>query len=230
MTRTISFAACIFARRVFCCCELPFWKGSRFGTMDHNFQKTDDAKLFELIKQAKSNDQAAFEELLKLYAPLIESMTASFSSIDNPMQDREDIRQEATLGFYHSVISFDLGQEKVPFGAYAKTCIRNRILSFLRTLERHKKTLLTDDETSLVQDANDGKGDPSAELVEWENFQELSHLIRENLSSYENRIWWLYLSGRTAKEIGMLLGKDDKSVQNAIYRIRRKLREVITYS
>ena len=196
--------------------------------MDHNFQKLDDSKLLALIKKAKGNDQAAFEQLLKLYTPLIESMTASFSSADNPTQDCEDIRQEATLGFYRSVISFDVDLENGNFGAYAKACIRNRLISFLRTLEHHKKTLLTDDETKLIQGKSGGEGDPETELVEWENFQELSMLIRENLSPYENRVWWLYLSGRTAKEIGSLFGKDDKSVQNAIYRIRKKLRDVIS--
>jgi RNA polymerase sporulation-specific sigma factor len=211
-------------------CKKSVWKGSRLRNMNYNFQKTDDARLFALITQAKSNDQAAFEELLNLYAPLIESMTAGFCNTDSPLQDREDLRQEATLGFYRAVISFDPTQDKVNFGAYAKTCIRNRLISFLRTLERHQKTLLTNDEASLVQDGNDSTGDPGSELVEWENFQELSRLIRETLSPSENRIWRLYLSGRTAKETGMLLGKDDKSVQNAVYRIRRKLREVIPYS
>ena len=196
--------------------------------MNHNVQKSDDARLFALIKQAKSNGQAAFEELLSLYAPLIESMTASFCKTDSPVQDREDLRQEATLGFYRAVISFDLEQDKVNFGAYAKTCIRNRLVSFLRTLERHRQTLLTDDEAALVQDGSTNVGDPGSELVEWETFQELSRLIHNTLSPFENRIWRLYLSGRTAKEIGMLLGKDDKSVQNAIYRIRRKLRERLT--
>ena len=211
------------------CCELPVRKGSRSRSMNNDFQNSNDARLFTLIKQAKSGDQTAFEELLTLYEPLIQSMVISFCNTAIPMQEREDFVQEATLGFYNAVMSFDLGQDKVRFGLYAKGCIRNKLISLLRTLKRHEKTVLTDDDSTLISDGNED-GDLTARVVEKENYMELSRLIRESLSPYENRIWWLYLSGRTAKEIGTLLGKDDKSVQNAIYRIRRKLRDIITYS
>ena len=211
------------------CCELPIWKGSRSKSMNNDFQNSNDARLFTLIKQAKSGDQTAFEELLTLYEPLIQSMVISFCNTEIPVQELEDFWQEATLGFYNAVMSFDLGQDKVRFGLYAKGCIRNKLISLLRTLKRHEKIVLTDDDSTLVSDGIED-GDLTAGVVERESYMELSRLIRESLSPYENRIWWLYLSGRTAKEIGKLLEKDDKSVQNAIYRIRRKLRDVIPYS
>ena len=197
--------------------------------MNNDFQNSNDARLFTLIKQAKSGDQTAFEELLTLYEPLIQSMVISFCNTEIPVQELEDFWQEATLGFYNAVMSFDLGQDKVRFGLYAKGCIRNKLISLLRTLKRHEKIVLTDDDSTLVSDGIED-GDLTAGVVERESYMELSRLIRESLSPYENRIWWLYLSGRTAKEIGKLLEKDDKSVQNAIYRIRRKLRDVIPYS
>ena len=198
--------------------------------MSHNFTKTDDAKLIDLITQAKSGNQTAFEELLRLYDPLIRSMTATFFDANIPVLDREDIRQEAMLGFYQAMLGFDLEESITFFGSYAKICIRNRLISYLREQKRHEKMLLTDNDAALMQEADDTEGDPSVKILEWETFEELTRLIRNHLSSYENRIWWLYLSGKTAKEIGMLLGKDEKSVQNAVYRIRRKLRDVITYS
>ena len=76
----------------------------------------------------------------------------------------------------------------------------------------------------------DGGEDPACHVMEEEALALLHARIRGVLSPYENRVWWLYLSGRTAAEIGGQLGKDAKSVQNAVYRIRRKLREVIPYS
>ena len=65
------------------------------------------------------------------------------------------------------------------------------------------------------------------QLAQEEAYTELYHRIRAVLSTYENQIWWLYHSGRTAKEIAGLLKKNEKSIQNAIYRIRRKLRTEI---
>jgi DNA-binding CsgD family transcriptional regulator len=49
--------------------------------------------------------------------------------------------------------------------------------------------------------------------------------VRNNLSQYEYKVWSLYVSGKTAKDIGKIVGVDEKSVNNAIYRIRKKLRE-----
>ena len=66
-------------------------------------------------------------------------------------------------------------------------------------------------------------------MVEQENYLALYDQICRSLSPYENRVWWMYLSGRTAAEIGKQLGKDARSVQNAVYRIRRKLRAVLPY-
>ena len=51
--------------------------------------------------------------------------------------------------------------------------------------------------------------------------------IKKNLSDYEYTIWHSYMLGKTAKEIGEMLGKDEKSVSNAVYRIRKKLRALL---
>ena len=72
----------------------------------------------------------------------------------------------------------------------------------------------------LVHDSED----PSDRVLEEERVKALYSVIRKNLSSFEYNIWCLYMSGRTAKEIGDAVNKDEKSVWNAVYRIRRKLR------
>ena len=55
-------------------------------------------------------------------------------------------------------------------------------------------------------------------------YMELYRRIESVLSPYENHVWWLYLSGQTTSAIAASLNKDERSVQNAIYRIRKKLR------
>ena len=72
--------------------------------------------------------------------------------------------------------------------------------------------------------------DPAKRLVEEESYLALSRRIHDVLSPFENQIWWPYLSGRTAGEIAKQVGSNEKAVQNAIYRIRKKLRAVIPYS
>ncbi len=189
----------------------------------------DDTTLRDLIRAAQNGSQADFEELLNRYAPLIDSMTARFCGENATVQDREDLRQEAVLGFYRALQHFDTMQEQVRFGLYAKECIRNGLISHLRSIKRHENVVLLEDE-SLFDDAEYASDDPAERFAEEESYLALSRRIHDTLSPLENRIWWLYLSGRTAKEIAVLSGKDEKSVQNAVYRIRRKLREIIPYS
>ena len=195
-----------------------------------NTQKnTSEHAPLELIRRAKNGSQSDFEALLERYTPLIESLVTRFSGDTASVQDREDFRQEAMLCFYRALMHFDPEQDRVQFGLYAKECIRNGLISLLRKLKRHENVVLLEDESEIPCEDSEKK-DPMQEVVEEETYLELSRKIYDSLSAYENRIWWQYLAGRTAKEIALMLQTDEKSVQNAIYRIRRKLRTVIPYS
>ena len=69
--------------------------------------------------------------------------------------------------------------------------------------------------------------DVTAGVVAEEAYMELYRRIESVLSPYESHVWWLYLSGETTGTIATRLGKDERSVQNAIYRIRKKLRAAL---
>ena len=131
------------------------------------------------------------------------------------------------LAFYRALMHYDAAQTEVQFGLYAKLCIKNALYSHLRKLKRQQDLLLEDQTAAICADP---EGDPADRVMEQESYLELSRTIHDVLSEYENQIWWLYLSGRTAKEIADHLGRDERSVQNAVYRIRKKLRTVIPYS
>lgn len=210
--------------------NIPWGEPARkvFKTQMEQETRENNLMLQTLIVAAKQNDENAFEELLKRYTPLIESMTLQFVSSDASSQDREDLRQEAILGFYKALTRFDTEQNEVQFGLYAKECIRNRLISYMRTEKKRVRVFPLESGESV--DIADAEQDPVNRLVEQENYLALYDRICSTLSPYENRVWWMYLSGRTASEIGKQLGKDARSVQNAVYRIRRKLRSVIPYS
>jgi DNA-directed RNA polymerase specialized sigma24 family protein len=74
-------------------------------------------------------------------------------------------------------------------------------------------------------DGSSGGEDLAARLVEDESFRQLCRTVRSHLSELENRVWWPYVTGVSVSEIARELGRDERSVHNAIYRIRRKLRE-----
>ncbi len=166
--------------------------------------------------------------MLDLYKPLIESAVARFCKEEITELNREDLRQEAILSFYNSILTYDTEQEEVEFGLYAKICVTNGLVSRLRRWKNRAQapwdpldSLDTRGEVPLsLQDFED----PSVKILEQERLRALYSVIRKCLSDYEYRVWSLYMSGRSAAEIGELVGREEKSVSNAIYRIRKKLR------
>lgn len=178
-----------------------------------------------LILAVKNGDQSAFDTLLGQYRPLIDASIVRFSSDESFSLYCEDLRQEASVVFYNSILAYDLDQNEVEFGLFAKICIYNALVSFLRALKRRAAEPVAEipDNLLSVQDFED----PSARMLEQERLKSLYAVIRKNLSELEYKVWQLYISGRTAAEIASLLDTDEKSVSNAIYRIRRKLRAVL---
>ena len=192
------------------------------GKMSFN---TDRQRVRELIVDFRAGDQKAFGELLEIYSPLIEASIAKYSGVYESSAEVDDLRQEATVVFYNSVMTYELDQNEVEFGLYAKICITNALISQLRAYKKRESERPSDNlsEDFLAGDSED----PLGKILEQESTKALYSLIRKNLSDLEYRVWQLYMSGRSAREIGQLVGKDEKSVSNAIYRIRAKLRRTL---
>ncbi len=183
----------------------------------------------ELLLRAREGDAQAFDTLLSQYMPMIEhrlllarSRYAALTS-----EDEQDLRQEAHLAFYRALISYDLDQREVSLGLYAKVCVEHALTSALRKMSAAAPSLVSlDPEELAALPAEDGTADPTRRLREQEDYEALCRIIARTLSPYENNIWQRYIAGATVSEIARALGKDTRSIHNAIYRIRRKLREV----
>ena len=181
----------------------------------------------DLIARVQGGDQDVLEVLRGKYLPLIESSAYRFYRDDMSAQDREDILEEALINFCNAVYSYELSLEGVEFGLYAKICIDNGLVSFMRSFDRRKRIL----EVSLSE--LDGEGDKEHRdmldiLADREQAVILAKRISERLSKFENRVWWLYVSGLTVRDIALRLSAEPKSVSNAIFRIRRKLGDMIS--
>lgn len=182
----------------------------------------------ELIVRAREGSQDAFLELKDRYKPLIESQVVKHTLPDMSSQDVEDIRQEALLIFCNAVCNYDLSADEVEFGLYAKICIQNGLISFVRSYSRRKKRSPLSLEDRTVTDKASASVDFLQSMVNKENMAELVRVISKNLSDYENRVWWMYVSGMSVSDISEALGGvSSKSVSNAVYRIRKKLRSFI---
>jgi len=68
---------------------------------------------------------------------------------------------------------------------------------------------------------------PEHILIDRENYAQLLKSVRGDLSSSEMEVFNLMLSGLGYKEIATILGKESKSVDNAISRVKTKARKYI---
>ncbi|MEE1115736.1 MAG: sigma-70 family RNA polymerase sigma factor [Clostridia bacterium] len=180
----------------------------------------------QLVAKAGRGSREAASKLLSMYTPLIEASVSKFSSDTMSAQDREDLRQEAVSLFLRALTCYDGERYDVEFGLYAKVCISNGLSSAVRNMNRRhdKLTVLTES----IDTSEDVHVDLLDGIVEQERLRTLSSTINSNLSELERKVWWLYVSGMSAKVIAEKLEKDEKSVSNAVYRIRQKLRTLLS--
>ncbi len=174
-----------------------------------------------LINLASKGDEDAFADLTVRYKPLIDSMAHSYyKKCESGVFARDDFLQEATLAFYSAVCTYDTSSS-VTFGLYSKICIRNKMVSMLRaSAKKEKKDKKHQKERATWRE-------PVQNLLEKENAQDLKKKIQGVLSVFEWSVFCLYVEKKSYSEIADALGKAEKSVDNAIYRIKTKLKKLI---
>lgn len=180
----------------------------------------------ELLRRAQAGDEDAFAELYRMYAPLLAAQCRRFSQT-LPSAELEDLNSEAGLAFLGAVRHFRVGEETgVTFGRYAQICIQKRLISYLRQRRRHGGVLPLDANALAGLPAGE-ESDPARRILEQERYAVLQQLMEEVLSPGEKEVWFRLIAGRTAAEIAKELNRDKRSVENAIFRARRKLRRAL---
>jgi len=181
-----------------------------------------------LLTAAASGDESAFQTLCEQYAPLIQSMServiSSFSkTADTAAISVQDLEQEARLALYRAAMRYDASGGAVTFGLYAKICIRNSLISLLRKSASAARAARGNNRE--IRSHSDS--DPLVAFVSASEAKALTARIHEVLSPYEIRVFDLYISGRSVKSISDSVGKPEKSVSNALFRIRAKIKGLL---
>lgn len=187
--------------------------------------KHEDAKADEverLLPMIRRGSNAAFLRLSELYAPLLEREVARYAASLPPV-DLDDLRQSASVSLYRAALAFH-GDRGVTFGLFAKICIVNGIADSLRYI-RGKGTMLSMEDLAEREQPDDGEPNPQSLLLDKEQVWETRRQIKEMLSPLEYEIFEMYISGFSYAEIASRIGKSQKSVDNALCRIKKKLRQ-----
>lgn len=178
-----------------------------------------------LLLLAKEGDGDAFARLAEDYKPMLDAAVAPHRERFSE-SDLEEISQEALLAFHRAVQSYEMLYGNISFGLYAKICVNNAIASALRHYKSHSSIVCVP--IDEVEPSWLVTPDPVSEIIESESAAELRKIIRDNLSRYENSVWWMHYSGMSNDEIAETLNTSNKSVANALSRIRQKLRALLS--
>ncbi len=186
------------------------------------YSKFTDEELAFLAK----TDELALEKLMEKYKPMINAQARSYF-LNNG--DVDDLVQEGMIGVFKAITSFN---GKSSFKTYVYTCIRSSIITAVKKSNRIKHKPLNNyislsgsegddaDKNLLLSDKN---FDPEKNYIEMESEKELKKAIEESLSTFEHEILILYLQGFSYSDISKKTGKREKSIDNALQRIRKKL-------
>lgn len=136
--------------------------------------------------------------------------------------EREDASQEASLALYSAIKDYD--KERSAFSSFASLCIKRAVTDLVKRANRKKnipEELLEPIEDISIPDCNS----PEKIFFDKEAYKALTHNIRLELSGLEFAVLQLFLSGKRYIDIADELGISKKSVNNALMRIRRKLKD-----
>ena len=184
-----------------------------------NSMKNDDFEINSTLERFQGGDDTAFDTLISLFRPLMVSMTNRFCP-DPASSEWEEWFQEARIALYRAATRYSTDREKITFGLFAQICIRNAFIDRERRKNVDTVPLSQWQEDALLFSSS---VDPLEVLVKSEERADLRRRIVSLLSPYELKVFDRILEGLTVPEIAEAVGKSEKSVSNAIFRLTGKL-------
>ena len=192
----------------------------------------------ELIDRLRAGETQIAEYLCDKYKNLVRKGARSMFILGG---DTEDLIQEGMIGLFKAVRDFDSGRD-ASFFTFAELCINRQIYTAVQASRRKKHVPLNEavslysqvDPTGegegrflLEELANDDGQDPEKVVLDRERLEELEKVIEETLSPFEKQVYDLYLTQMSTSNIAKILGKNEKSTDNALQRLKAKLKKVL---
>lgn len=191
--------------------------------------KFDSISDEELISRLRDGETIIEDYLMEKYKGLVRQKARAMFLIGG---DTDDLIQEGMIGLFKAVRDFQPGREAT-FATFARMCIDRQIYSAIQNSNRQKHlplnsyvSLNQEDESSPIWELS--VENPEEIIIDQETTRDLQQKISDYLSPMENKVLDMYLKGEGYVEIGRILGKSPKSIDNALQRIRAKIREVIS--
>lgn len=183
----------------------------------------------EVVFLAQNGSEDALEHIIIRYRNFVYQKANKFFLVGS---ERDDLVQEGMIGLYEAVKGFSSG--KTSFRSFAGLCVRRQMISAIKSATRNKHKPLnsyvslnnedfTADGSSVLMDSANAPQNPESIVIDKENLSGIETKITDTLSKLELEVLMLYLNGLSYQQIADSIGKDVKSVDNAIFRVKKKL-------
>lgn len=182
----------------------------------------------ELVEKIREGETACMDALIERYKRQVRNQARTLYLIGG---DNDDLIQEGMLGLFKAIRDYR-PEKEVSFEAFARMCISRQLYSAVQAAGRQKHVPLNtyvelSEQLDTQDDRPQGKS-PEELLIDRENMERLQAEIWELLSPMEKKILRAYLEGESYTAIASGLGRSPKSVDNALQRIRRKLKKFLS--
>ena len=204
-----------------------------------NNEKYKQASDEELILMYRDGEEDAASFIMNKYKNLVRKKASSMYILG---ADRDDLIQEGMIGLFKAVRDYDMGRD-VNFYTFADLCVSRQMYTAVQASNRQKHLPLNTYISIYSQSVNSEEGmedyilmntlpsekekNPEEMVIEQENMEQMEHAILRELSELEKQVFELHLTGMTYVEIARVLGRDEKSTDNALQRMKTKIRKLL---
>ena len=186
----------------------------------------------ELIRRLRMGETGIIDYLMEKYKNLVRKEANAMYLLGG---ETDDLIQEGMIGLFKAIRDYREERE-TSFFHFAELCIARQIYSAIEASNRKKHVPLNTYVSFYSQTTEEGKSlaetlltdqmdDPVQLVIEQENFTAFWEQLREQLSALERQVLDAYLEGKNYRQIAEKLGKSPKTIDNALSRIKGKIRQ-----
>ena len=197
--------------------------------MEEYLKKTDE----ELITLLRSGEQGITDYLMEKYKNLVRKKAKALYLIGG---DNDDLIQEGMIGLFKAIRDYRTDKES-SFYHFADLCIARQLYTAVEASQRKKHAPLNS-YVPLYADPEDAENggldnilssveelNPEKIVINHEELQAFQKKVKDCLSDMEKEVLAYYLQGLDYNQIAEAMGKEPKAIDNALQRLKKKLKE-----
>ena len=200
-----------------------------------DFEQESDETLIDRLRQGENT---VIDYIMDKYKYLVRSKAQSMYILG---ADTEDLIQEGMIGLFKAIRDYDCGRD-ASFYTFAELCVSRQMYTAVQASQRKKHWPLNS-YVSLNQENKEERehaglelqevlatglsGDPESLFLDKERMEYLEGKIDKELSSFEKQVLDLYLTGMTYSQIAKVLRREEKSTDNALQRVKTKIKKIL---